>query len=128
MTTATGQGHILRGLAGSSCGQLDGDLVGADQDLRVIRGKCDSANDELGAVGVGNRDMAVAIVVPEFGLLVGVLNEVCAAIGPLGSSFLGEDIEDAAIPVIQEGENDSLGPRRIPLKDIARDFPIWAQY
>lgn len=110
VAAARGQCHILRGLAGSSRGQLDSNLVGADQDLRVTSGKSNSPNDELSAVGVRDSDIAITVVVPEFGLLVGVLDEVCAAIDPLGSGFLGEDIKDTTVPIVQEGEDDSLTP------------------
>lgn len=68
--------------------------------------------------------MVVAVVVPELGGQIGVLDEIGAAVDPFAGGLWSKNVHDTAVPVVEEGEFDLLAPIWVPLKEIAGKFPV----
>ena len=81
-----------------------------------------SSNNELGAIGSRDGNLGTPIIVPELRLEVGVLDKVGSAADPFCCCLSGDDVEDAPVPVIEEGKNYAGTPGRVPLENVAGEF------
>ncbi|KAF8854104.1 hypothetical protein BDZ45DRAFT_806101 [Acephala macrosclerotiorum] len=94
--------------------------------LRIIGWKGDSADDEFGTVCVEDGDYS-SIRILEFGLQVGVLDEVGSTVYPFGGGLGGAYALDAAAPVVEERQENFLALLRVPLENVAGKFPVYVE-
>lgn len=102
--------------------KLDRDLVITDQDLRIIGFESSGANDEFSATSGANPDVVV-LVVPVFRGDELAADEEGGTVGPVGLGLVGDDVPDAAGPVVEEHGHADGGPLGEPLDHVSWKLP-----